>query len=728
MVIISIYRGEHWSPSWLGIDWKIQTLCAASTKKDTNMNPAVSSRVVIWLFVVCLGIAPDCVAADIAKASFQSHRPTRPLPQSMVAAKRNTRTSYVDPVRGNDDGEGCEPQPWKTLKAAFKKLQPGDTLYLRGGVYYEKVAFTKSGTSENPITIASYPGETAIIDGGLREFVDSPAICWQPLEGGAEGEYVSTKTFDDVDARRVPTQFLPGSWEPMWGIEDDRPLALGNFADSMVPLHGYRMLVDLRAANELWVANKKDRDVGIYCGPGLWFNRETGRIHIRLAHHQLEGLGKNAYRGETDPRKLPLVISLGFGEDVLRVTGIKHVRLQGLVFRGATGSPMISVYGSDNIELDHVTVFGGFPGLMINASQNIRVKHSAFRGLAAPWTSRAHMKYRGTPTYQIVLQNGQPLNENIELSWSEFTDDHDFAFLRWVKNLQFHHNFVDNFNDDGFECGPKLRNHTIFISENRVGGVLSPFTQHETDKDESPIDHNPKAGVFVFRNVFDLRAGSYVAPPTKPDPSGAFLKEEGHLASDHGSPVWAVMHVYHNTFMRESPIFRDNFLFGLAVGGLRQTERDVFNNIFVQAGKVPGVNFIAMKQAEHLREGGNVLWGQQDGPKLQGDPFAKFRASPLFKDSRQHYEPGWTTHDRIADPKFVRLTFDAGQSSDLRLQADSPAINTGVAVPAEWPDPLRSSDADQPDVGAVPFGADAWSVGVDGRFPLFGGAVAAERR
>ena len=119
-------------------------------------------------------------------------------------------------------------------------------------------------------------------------------------------------------------------------------------------------------------------------------------------------LSWRTHRGETDPRKLPLVVALGFGDDVLRISGVKHVRIQGLVLRGATGSPLVQVYGSDHIDLDHLTIFGGFPGLLDDASQNIRVTHSAFRGLAAPWTSRAHMKYRGTATYQIVLQNNQP--------------------------------------------------------------------------------------------------------------------------------------------------------------------------------------------------------------------------------------------------------------------------------------------------------------------------------
>ena len=651
-----------------------------------------------------------------APAPFLSHPPMRPLPVVSRPGKLVGKTLFVDAVRGDDTATGSEKLPWKTLAHALRRLQPGDTLCLRGGTYYEKVSLTRSGTAEAPITIRSYPGEQGVLDGGLREFRENPASSWEPLVGGVEGEYVSTKTYFAADDRRVPRQFLPSSWEPMWGIEAERPLVLGHFADSMVPLHGYRLAADLRATNEYWVAGKNEmRETGIYCGPGLWFNRETGRIHARLAHHRLEGLGDHAYRGETDPRKLPLVVAAGFGEDVLRISGVKHVKLQDLVLRGATGSPLIHIYGSEQIELDHLTAFGGFPALLVNAAKNIRVTHSAFRGSAAPWTSRAHMKYRGTATYQIILQNNQPVNENIELAWCEFTDDHDFAFLRYATGLRFHHNLVDNFNDDGLELGPKLRSHTLFISQNRIGACLIPITSHEIDKDDSPLDHDPKAGAFVFRNVIDLRAGTYKTPPTKPDPTGDYLHQEGHLVGDHGGPTWSVMHVYHNTLLRETPVFRDYFLFGLGAQGLRHTERDVFNNILVQSDRVPGTGFAGIKDVGQVREGGNLLWGVKEGPGLKGDPFAKFRTSKMFEESRKVYEPGWTTHDRVADPKFVRFPGDRSHPLDLRLQADSPAVNAGLPVPAEWPDPLRESDPGLPDIGALPAGVQPWPIGIDGR-------------
>src|SRR5207249_3535195 len=109
-----------------------------------------------------------------------------------------------------------------------------------------------------------------------------------------------------------------------------------------------------------------------------------------------------------------------------------------------------------------------------------------------------------------------------------------------------------------------------------------------------------------------------------------------------------------------------------------------------------------------------LLWGVKGGAELKGDFFARFRASALFADSRKRYEPGWTTHDRVADPRFVKLSADGG-TPDLRLRADSPAVDAGQPVPRDWPDPLRDTDQGAPDIGALPHGAAAWGVGVDGR-------------
>jgi hypothetical protein len=172
--------------------------------------------------------------------------------------------------------------------------------------------------------------------------------------------------------------------------------------------------------------------------------------------------------------------------------------------------------------------------------------------------------------------------------------------------------------------------------------------------------------------------------------------------------------------LRREPVARDYFLFGFGAVSLRNTERDVFNNLFVQADRVPGAVILG-KEAGRLREGGNMLWGMKEGPTGKAAPFAKFRSSALFKASREFYEPGWTTNDVVADPKFVKFEEDVNAPCDLRLAKGSPAIAAGLVVPDKWPDTLREMDGRKPDIGAIPFEAAVWGVGVDGRIPLFGG-------
>jgi hypothetical protein len=267
----------------------------------------------------------------------------------------------------------------------------------------------------------------------------------------------------------------------------------------------------------------------------------------------------------------------------------------------------------------------------------------------------------------------------------------------------------------------------MFIWQNRIGRCLGVFQQHEIDKDESPASHDPKSGVYVFRNVVDARGGVYYHLPAKADPTGAFLHAEGHLQSDHGGPTHPVMRYYHNTFLRDTPVFRDYFLFGLGAVGLRNSERDVFNNIFVQSERVPGAVILG-KEAENLREGGNLLWGMKDVPAGKLDPFAKFKKSPLFELSKKRYAAGWTTQDKIADPRFVRPPTAGTLDVDLRLQPESPALNAGLALPADWPDPLRDADEGSPDIGALPQRVQSWGVGVEGRIGLFDGKVTGRNR
>lgn len=73
-------------------------------------------------------------------------------------------------VSGDDLNPGTYAEPWATFSKAVTQVLPGDTVYVRGGVYQEQLDITVSGTQDNPIIFASYLDERAEIDGSNLTF------------------------------------------------------------------------------------------------------------------------------------------------------------------------------------------------------------------------------------------------------------------------------------------------------------------------------------------------------------------------------------------------------------------------------------------------------------------------------------------------------------------------------------------------------------------------------
>lgn len=104
--------------------------------------------------------------ADAITPTEQLERPavtTRaPLPvppevDGIVAAPDGRRTGA---------GTLTSPVDLRTALASKDLIDPGETLWLRGGVYRGAFVSRISGTPEDPIVVSSFPGEWAVIDGG----------------------------------------------------------------------------------------------------------------------------------------------------------------------------------------------------------------------------------------------------------------------------------------------------------------------------------------------------------------------------------------------------------------------------------------------------------------------------------------------------------------------------------------------------------------------------------
>jgi parallel beta-helix repeat protein len=107
------------------------------------------------------------VASLIAACGGKSSSPTSPDDPGNPGTPRTLFVSR----EGSDSNTGSQESPWRTIRYGVSRLRPGDTLYLRGGLYWEDeqaidsvVGTVPGGTSwSNPITIAGYPGESVTI-------------------------------------------------------------------------------------------------------------------------------------------------------------------------------------------------------------------------------------------------------------------------------------------------------------------------------------------------------------------------------------------------------------------------------------------------------------------------------------------------------------------------------------------------------------------------------------
>jgi Right handed beta helix region len=83
----------------------------------------------------------------------------------LVFAVADAADYYVS-VSGADANPGTEILPWRTIQKAADTLSPGDTAWVRGGTYRERVTMNVSGNSEDAfVSFRAYPGEKPIVDG-----------------------------------------------------------------------------------------------------------------------------------------------------------------------------------------------------------------------------------------------------------------------------------------------------------------------------------------------------------------------------------------------------------------------------------------------------------------------------------------------------------------------------------------------------------------------------------
>ncbi len=117
------------------------------------------------------------------------------------------RTWIVSPA-GDDDGEGTEADPLRTLQAAADRVEPGDTVLVRAGTYtntddHALVIFRRGGTAERWVRLANYPGETPTLQFDSLRGIKTEGASYLVIEGfriiGAAADVDPQAAFDHAE-------------------------------------------------------------------------------------------------------------------------------------------------------------------------------------------------------------------------------------------------------------------------------------------------------------------------------------------------------------------------------------------------------------------------------------------------------------------------------------------------------------------------------------------------
>jgi hypothetical protein len=691
---------------------------------------------------------------------------------------------YYVSLAGDDTNSGTDvTQPFRHVQRGVDELSaPGDVLKIRGGTYVESVIVDgKVGDNNDSglIRIESYEGELVRIDAGYRpedagaiRFRNTPNGLWRLADGelGELGEYVSRLEFD---------------WNK------DNQLNRGAFVDVMpyTRLICYSNINDLRSTNERYgrllegealdgplivdedgefitvdvgMSTSKVKRPWVYMGPGIFHNPDDNRVHIRLAPTSHGVVGLSEYQGETDPNNLSLSLSRE-STSTLTLRNCRHVALRDLSVR--FGAETIRVQGCQGVQFDHVRIYAGGKGVeLANTPQpvsDIVFSDCEFDGGVPPWFFRTDEKggYRfkdadGAPIQQNKLGAGTsgllfagPTDgaSGIEIHHCEFSHGHDLQLVG--DDFRFHHNWVDNMQDDALAVGFGLNSGDIFcnvitrcqtamsFAGSVVGGPYRIF--------RNLFDLRQPVAAIRLRPANDLDANDGQTPPFRfgqmykgsddvDDGPIDFFQNTCLLKAQAGK---AAFQLYHPSIPDGPRRSFNNIIVDIEPFPLTQKRTTAFvptfvpgpwpsdGNCYFRIG--PFFDNAGPDRSGLLRHEGFTFGGKTFPPALYED-LSEFRAPAdgsapsYFAESKVFYSPGYEGNSVDTDPAF--RTFQPGgewdADDDLRLRENSLAKNAGVvlsAFPVSPPiiDPFGPPSG-RPDMGC--FQDDqVLHVGVEGR-------------
>ena len=501
--------------------------------------------------------APGC-PDELGTSPFVARPMMRPRKQAHGLVLRVILLSIIWPIamqgaqyyvstNGSNSNNGSLNSPWQTLQYALGRLSPGDTLYLRGGTYYVQNASTSlKGTASAPITIRSYPGERASIDGGTPDFRNTSNPAWE-LVNASIGLYRSKTT-------------VWASFVRAWLIDDD------------IQLVEYGSQANLESTYYGPVSGFKP----LYTGPGLQL-RSDGRIYIRLQYNPNDltdpsGKPITPKPANTNPNNNLLAVFTS--EQILALVDAEYLHFKDLDF--SYSKQIFDVRnGTHHIELDGCRLNYGSYGLVIRDNiHDWEIHDSEFNNGLPDYVYWTDVKNGNNevaeayPEFQSAAIEGSIPSFNIHNNVFRNTFD-SFDIKDGTTNTSIKYNTFKYHRDDVMELATGLSN--VEIAHNMLWHVGSGISI-------APSSATP-GHVYIHHNVIDNsayqhggRSGNYRESDwpvwTTIDPFGSH--DTGNKA------VW--WKIYNNTIVTRRSGYDWNAAGPSPITG--NSEKYVYNNIF----------------------------------------------------------------------------------------------------------------------------------------------------
>ncbi len=470
-------------------------------------------------------------------------------------------TDYFVAPGGSNQGDGSKHSPWKRIGEAVEHLMPGDTLFLRGGVYYESdIEIRLVGRPVAKIVIASYPGEQAQIVAGRDLAVDKKNRRWELVDAN-KGIYRSAQRYASE-----PAGWLVDTDTLLWKYESYREFAA-------------------------------PQDSGRYCGPGVTTSR--GQLYIRLQLHSrdvpfVEEMRRPPMLQGLDPNRLS--IRLIEGESAIAIDDSRHIELRNIRIHGGLTSGIQLEGQTQHVSIRDCELRFNVYGIVVGEGcSDIEVSDCRIRNGFPEWGRWGDVKIGDPPPLEAYNACAVTIMGASDVSVVRNRFESCFQAIS-VEESSFR--IADNLFDRSHEGVLLTASSQGEIAHNILWHVLESFSLVGEDS-------STRIGqVFIHHNVVDL---SQNRPVERRGNFGLFERETTSgwdALGDHDcneSCEASRFYIYNNTFIGGSESGEEGWHCEGTPLRSKYPEHVEYNNIFVSLGKSDLRPQIRNAQ-------GNVIW------------------------------------------------------------------------------------------------------------------------